>query len=65
VVEEREGVGGVDREGRRKERHQDEEWPRGTEWESKKILIKKICSVEQWITNVGYSLFTVKEKLLK
>jgi hypothetical protein len=35
------------------------------EWESEKILIKNVCSVEQWITIVGYLLFTIKEKWLK
>jgi hypothetical protein len=35
------------------------------EWKSEKILIKKICSVEQLISNIAYLLFTVKEKWLK
>jgi len=46
-VKEREGVGGVDREGRRFSlgirTRRDEEG----EWEIDKILIKNACSVEQ------------------
>jgi hypothetical protein len=47
AVKEREGVGGVDREGRRVslgiKTGRDEEG----EWEIEKILIKNVCSVEQ------------------
>jgi len=40
---------------------------RGTERERwrEKILINKVLADEQWIGNIAYSLFTVKEKKVK